>query len=133
MVMVDLDKFKSVNDTYGHAAGDEALEITSHTLRACFPDGFVARLGGDEFLVTLVGEFDLPQVEERTQHLLDTLLENFKIKEDFHALSASAGIAQERLAECDIRSIENLINRVDSALYTAKQSGRARYCVNRDL
>jgi diguanylate cyclase (GGDEF)-like protein/PAS domain S-box-containing protein len=132
MVMVDLDKFKSVNDTYGHAAGDEALEITSHTLRECFPDGFVARLGGDEFLVTLVGEFDLPQMEERTQHLLDTLLENFKVKEDFHALSASAGIAQEQLAECDIRSIENLINRVDDALYTAKESGRARYCVNRD-
>jgi diguanylate cyclase (GGDEF)-like protein/PAS domain S-box-containing protein len=133
MVMVDLDKFKSVNDTYGHASGDEALEITSRVLQECFPDGFVARLGGDEFLVTLVGEFDLPQVEERTQHLLDTLLENFKVKEDFHALSASAGIAQEQLAECDIRSIENLMNRADDALYTAKEAGRARYCVNRDL
>jgi diguanylate cyclase (GGDEF)-like protein/PAS domain S-box-containing protein len=133
MIMVDLDKFKSVNDTYGHAAGDEALEITSHTLRECFPDGFVARLGGDEFLITLVGEFELAQVEERTQHLLDTLLENFKVKEDFHALSASAGIAQEQMAECDIRRIENLMNRVDNALYTAKESGRARYCVNKDL
>jgi diguanylate cyclase (GGDEF)-like protein/PAS domain S-box-containing protein len=129
MIMLDLDKFKSVNDTYGHSAGDDALVITSQVLKECFPDGFVARLGGDEFLVTLVGEHELPQVEERTQNLLDTLLKNYSIKEEFHALSASAGIAQERLPECDIRSIENLMNRVDNALYTAKESGRARYCV----
>jgi PleD family two-component response regulator len=46
-------------------------------------------------------------------------------------LSASAGIAQERLAICDISSIENLVKRCDDALYTAKESGRARYCVSR--
>jgi diguanylate cyclase (GGDEF)-like protein/PAS domain S-box-containing protein len=130
LIMIDLDKFKSVNDTYGHAAGDEALEITSCVLEKCFPDGFIARLGGDEFLVALVGEYDLQQVEQRTQQLLDTLLENYLLKEEFQALSASAGIAQERLEVCDIWSIENLIKRSDDALYTAKESGKARYCVN---
>jgi diguanylate cyclase (GGDEF)-like protein/PAS domain S-box-containing protein len=131
LVMLDLDKFKSVNDTYGHAAGDEALEITSHVLNECFPDGFIARLGGDEFLVALVGDNELQQVEQRTQNLLDTLLKNFHVKDEFKALSASAGIAQERLSVCDIGSIENLIKRSDDALYTAKESGKARYCVNR--
>lgn len=131
LVMMDLDKFKSVNDTYGHDAGDEALKIASRVLEECFPDGFIARLGGDEFLVALVGEYDLQQMEQRTQKLLDTLLENYSMKEDFHALSASAGIAQERLSVCDIGSIEKLIKRSDDALYTAKESGRARYCVNR--
>jgi diguanylate cyclase (GGDEF)-like protein/PAS domain S-box-containing protein len=130
LIMLDLDKFKSVNDTYGHALGDEALEITSRVLEECFPDGFIARLGGDEFLVALVGENDLEQVEQRTQHLLDTLIKNYLVKDEFKALSASAGIVQERLAVCDIKSIENLIKRSDDALYTAKESGRARYCVN---
>jgi diguanylate cyclase (GGDEF)-like protein len=120
-----------VNDTYGHAAGDEALEIASRVLGECFPDGFIARLGGDEFLVALVGEHELPQVEQRTQHLLDILIENYHAKKEFQALSASAGIAQERLPVCDIVSIENLIKRSDDALYTAKEAGKAQYCVNR--
>jgi diguanylate cyclase (GGDEF)-like protein len=131
LIMLDLDKFKSVNDTYGHAFGDEALEITSRVLEECFPDGFIARLGGDEFLAALVGEHDLEEVEKRTQNLLDTLIKNYSGKEEFHALSASAGIVQERLAVCDMRSIEELIKRSDDALYTAKESGRARYCVNK--
>jgi diguanylate cyclase (GGDEF)-like protein/PAS domain S-box-containing protein len=131
IIMMDLDKFKSVNDTFGHAAGDEALEIASHVLEECFSDGFIARLGGDEFLVALIGEYELKQVEQRTQQLLDTLIENYHAKDEFKALSASAGIAQERLAVCDIVSIENLIKRSDEALYTAKESGKARYCVNR--
>jgi diguanylate cyclase (GGDEF)-like protein len=129
LVMMDLDRFKNVNDTYGHAAGDEALEITSRVLEKCFADGFIARLGGDEFLVALVGEYDLQQVEQRTQQLLDTLLQNYSKREEFRALSASAGIVQERLQVCDIRSIENLIKRSDDALYTAKESGRAQYYV----
>jgi diguanylate cyclase (GGDEF)-like protein/PAS domain S-box-containing protein len=130
LIMMDLDHFKSVNDTYGHAAGDEALEITSRVLEKCFPDGFISRLGGDEFLVALVGEYELPQVEERTQQLLDTLLEDYTMKEEFQTLSASAGIVQERLHECDIASIEDLIKRSDAALYTAKDAGRSRYCVS---
>jgi diguanylate cyclase (GGDEF)-like protein/PAS domain S-box-containing protein len=131
LIMMDLDRFKSVNDTYGHAAGDEALKLTSRVLEGCFPDGFIARLGGDEFLVALVGEYELQQVEQRTQQLLDTLLENYLLHEEFQALSSSAGIVQERLPVCDIRSIENLIKRSDDALYTAKASGKARYCVDR--
>jgi diguanylate cyclase (GGDEF)-like protein len=129
LIMMDLDKFKGVNDTYGHDAGDDALKIASRVMTECFPDGFIARLGGDEFLVALVGEHNLQQVEQRTQQLLDTLLENYSKKEEFQALSASAGIAQERLSECEIGRIENLIKRSDNALYTAKESGRARYCV----
>jgi diguanylate cyclase (GGDEF)-like protein/PAS domain S-box-containing protein len=131
IIMMDLDKFKAVNDTYGHAAGDEALVIASRVLEECFADGFIARLGGDEFLVALVGEYEMAQVEQRTQNLLDTLLEYYAVKEEFQALSASAGIAQERLPKCDILSVENLIKRSDDALYTAKETGKARYCVNR--
>jgi diguanylate cyclase (GGDEF)-like protein len=129
LIMMDLDKFKSVNDTYGHAAGDEALEITARTLEDCFPDGFIARLGGDEFLVALAGELDLPQVEQRTQHLLDALVEKFSVQNEFRTLSASAGIAQDRLPLCDMKSIEQLISRSDAALYDAKNAGKARYCV----
>jgi diguanylate cyclase (GGDEF)-like protein len=131
LIMLDLDRFKSVNDTFGHAAGDEALEITSQVLTEIFTDGFIARLGGDEFLIALVGEHDLQAVEQRTQKLLDTLHKNYAKKAEFRVLSASAGIVQDRLEECNIRSIENLLKRCDDALYTAKESGRARYCVDR--
>jgi diguanylate cyclase (GGDEF)-like protein/PAS domain S-box-containing protein len=130
IVMMDLDRFKSVNDTYGHAAGDEALEIASRVLEECFPDGFIARLGGDEFLAALVGDYDLPQVEQRAQKLLDTLISEYSKREEFKLLSASAGIAQERLSVCDTQNIEELIKRSDEALYTAKNAGKARYCVN---
>jgi diguanylate cyclase (GGDEF)-like protein len=104
--------------------------MTSRILEECFPEGFIARLGGDEFLVALVGEYELQQVEQRTQQLLDTLLARYSLEEEFQALSASAGITQERLRVCDIRSIENLIKRSDDALYTAKESGKAQYCVS---
>jgi diguanylate cyclase (GGDEF)-like protein len=127
--MLDLDKFKGVNDTYGHAAGDEALKITASVLEGCFPDGFISRIGGDEFITALVGEYDLSQVEERTQNLLDSLKEKYLLRNEFKEMSASAGIAQERLSVCDIRSIEELVKRSDDALYTAKESGKARYCV----
>jgi PleD family two-component response regulator len=70
-------------------------------------------------------------VEQRTQNLLDTLLENYSTKDEFKALSSSAGIVQGRLPVCDIPSIEKLMKRSDDALYTAKESGKARYCVNR--
>jgi diguanylate cyclase (GGDEF)-like protein/PAS domain S-box-containing protein len=130
LVAMDLDNFKSVNDTYGHAAGDEALIVVSRILEKCFDDGFAVRLGGDEFLVALVGEHDLPEVEQRAQNLLDTLIGEYSQKEEFKKLSASVGIAQERLTVCDTQSIENLIKRSDDALYTAKKSGKARYCVN---
>jgi diguanylate cyclase (GGDEF)-like protein/PAS domain S-box-containing protein len=130
LIMMDLDRFKSVNDTYGHAAGDKALELTSRVLEEYFPDGINTRLGGDEFLVALVGEYDLQQVEQRTQQLLDALREHYMLHEEFQTLSASAGVVQERLPVCDIQSIENLIRRGDRALYNAKESGKARYCVN---
>jgi diguanylate cyclase (GGDEF)-like protein len=129
IIMLDLDKFKGVNDTYGHAAGDEALKITARVLEGCFPDGFISRIGGDEFITALVGEYDLSQVEERTQNLLDSLKEKYLLRNEFKEMSASAGIAQERLSVCDIRSIEELVKRSDDALYTAKESGKARYCV----
>ncbi len=130
IVMMDLDRFKSVNDTYGHDAGDEALKIASRVLEECFSDGFIARLGGDEFLVALIGDYGMPELEVRTQKFLDTLLEKYSKKEEFQLLSASAGISQEKLPVCDIQSIEDLIKRSDDALYTAKKSGKAKYCVN---
>jgi diguanylate cyclase (GGDEF)-like protein/PAS domain S-box-containing protein len=131
IIMLDLDKFKGVNDTYGHAAGDEALKITAKVLEECFPDGFISRIGGDEFIIALVGEYDLSQVEERTQNLLDSLKEKYLLRNEFKEMSSSAGIAQERLSVCNIRSIEELVKRSDDALYTAKESGKARYCVNK--
>jgi PleD family two-component response regulator len=63
--------------------------------------------------------------------LLDSLKEKYLLRDEFKEMSSSAGIAQERLSVCNIRSIEELVKRSDDALYTAKESGKARYCVNK--
>jgi diguanylate cyclase (GGDEF) domain len=70
MLLIDLDKFKSINDTYGHLEGDKALEITAQILRKCFHhDDFIARYGGDEFIiiVDVQNESDLTRIERRLQ------------------------------------------------------------------
>jgi PleD family two-component response regulator len=70
-------------------------------------------------------------MEQRAQKLLETLLENYSVKKAFQGLSASIGIAQDRLSVCNTKNIEKLMKRADTALYTAKQSGKARCCVDR--
>lgn len=126
MLYVDLDRFKAVNDTYGHKVGDEALILTAKLLRECFPEDFVARIGGDEFLIVKCGYQDISALEQAARLLLERLRASYAATEHLSELSASIGIAQNTAQEFDI---DLLIQQSDTALYQAKQSGRARYCV----
>ncbi|GAC1420588.1 MAG: hypothetical protein NVSMB64_29530 [Candidatus Velthaea sp.] len=122
MLMIDLDRFKTVNDTYGHLIGDLALvrcaEILRANVRAC---DFVTRLGGDEFAVfapAIDGARDLERFVERLctalQYDVPTDTGNIRI-------TASLGIAQ---FPADGETIDKLLHKSDRALYAAKASGR---------
>jgi len=125
MVCVDLDHFKAVNDTLGHAIGDEVLVKTAQRLReAARETDFVARLGGDEFAV-IVGPLDDPRhaglVADR---IVRSLAQPMLVEGKQIIIGASVGIA---LAPIDGRDSETLLRNADLALYRAKSEGRGTY------
>lgn len=130
LVLLDIDGFKSVNDNYGHPAGDALLQSIAARLRSHVRTGdTVARLGGDEFALILEDIADVPALLERCQHLCDMLALPYPLESrqgDFVArVSASLGIA---LWNGDAQSDEQLIQAADRALYQAKDAGKNR-CV----
>ncbi len=128
LMYIDLDRFKEVNDTYGHKVGDAVLVHTADVLRDFFKEDFVARLGGDEFLVVRLGKCCMDQLKQEAEAFLKEMSTAFQAAEQTVALSASVGIAQSSDSQMDI---DALLQRSDQALYQAKKEGRSRYCVYR--
>ena len=126
LLMIDADKFKVVNDTYGHVAGDHALRLISEAIAdSVRPDDFVGRVGGEEFAVFArdVALEEASIVAERIRSNVEAT--QFKpTMMDTHKLTVSIGGASFR-ADCDITKI---MQRADERLYAAKNSGRNR-CV----
>jgi diguanylate cyclase (GGDEF)-like protein len=122
VLMFDLDRFKQINDSHGHAAGDEVLRCVASTVRATVRDGDVAaRLGGEEFAVILPDTClqDARVVAER----LRAQLRAHPIPAIGSSVTASFGVAELHPADA---SAENLLNRADQAMYRAKALGRDR-------
>jgi diguanylate cyclase (GGDEF)-like protein len=123
-LFLDLDGFKPVNDTYGHAAGDALLKAVAERLVAATrPEDFVSRFGGDEFLVLCRGlqtEDDAFAVADRIQKYLD---EPFEVLGQTVRIGVSIGIAT--VGE-HADQAESLIQNADTALYQAKNNGRGR-------
>lgn len=125
MLFIDIDDFKDINDTLGHAAGDELLrqfaDRVTGQLRAT---DTCARIGGDEFIVIVTGPPSSGDVEGVGKRLVEALEEPFVLDGRPHRLTASIGIAQ---AGESATTFEALIRRADAAMYAAKDSGRARF------
>ena len=123
-IMLDIDHFKRVNDTYGHEAGDDVLRQFAATVQAnCRKNDVVFRYGGEEFCVVCpsTGAADAMGLAER---ILDAVrAANFKIRGDSLRITASAGAALRR---CGADTADLLIAAADRALYRAKESGRDR-------
>jgi diguanylate cyclase len=120
IVMVDLDHFKDVNDTWGHQAGDDVLKRVAQVFASTFRDSDVAgRYGGEEFLVVLpkADEGEASRVAERLRARIEAL----EIRAGDHWLTASGGVA-EHVGQ----GHEELLSQADRALYRAKHSGRNR-------
>ncbi len=133
LFMIDLDRFKQVNDMLGHQAGDALLRAFGQRLREAFrPMDMVARLGGDEFAV-LVEVLDGPeQVEGICDRLFESMAVPFRINGTETYVGISIGVALE--AGLDGSTVQDLHRRADIALYQAKANGRnCRCCFSADL
>ncbi|MDE2145292.1 MAG: EAL domain-containing protein [Burkholderiales bacterium] len=124
LLYLDLDHFKHVNDTAGHAAGDRLLRIVGERLSACVGAGAsIARLGGDEFAVLLPGIAHPDSVRPLVERILGELRQPFAIESREHRVSASIGIA---VFPADGSTLDELLKAGDIAMYQAKDAGRGR-------
>jgi diguanylate cyclase (GGDEF)-like protein/PAS domain S-box-containing protein len=125
LLYLDLDRFKEVNDTFGHAAGDRTLEILSERLtRNLSKDAVIGRLAGDEFAMFID---DLPMdtdnraaLQALARTLLDEISRTFYVNQQEVYLTASAGVA---ICPFDAENVIDLIRNADAAMYHSKQNG----------
>lgn len=123
--MIDVDGFKKINDTFGHAAGDAVLQHMGALVRATLrASDLPARLGGDEF-ITLMPETNLDGAMVTAERLLGRVAARpLKVLDQSFATTISIGVASAE----GCNSLEELMARADRALYRAKKDGRARVC-----
>ncbi|MGM9971043.1 MAG: GGDEF domain-containing protein [Anaeroplasmataceae bacterium] len=128
-IIIDVDKFKDINDTYGHSAGDQALVFISDTLKKAFKeDSIICRLGGDEFVVLLYNlptQFEIRRsvVSYRIDELINILRETTLDFLDNQKMSVSLGVTLED------GTFDTLYSNADAALYSSKDGGRGIYTV----
>ncbi|MBE1297411.1 MAG: diguanylate cyclase [Rhodobacteraceae bacterium] len=124
IMMLDLDRFKAVNDVHGHAYGDLVLVRTAERLLAELEDGdLVARLGGDEFAIALAPGASVERAENIAKHILASVSQPI-IENGVH-LSIGTSIGLARLTAEQVRA--SALQRADHALYSAKKSGRGQF------
>lgn len=124
VLYIDLDHFKRVNDTVGHAAGDQLLQIVAQRLRACVKEGdTVARLAGDEFTVILRNVADTESAAVVAERIIDSIRVPVSLGGRDHFVQASIGIA---VFPDDGTAIDDLLRNADRAMYRAKEQGRGR-------
>jgi diguanylate cyclase (GGDEF)-like protein/PAS domain S-box-containing protein len=122
LLFIDVDGFKSINDTYGHASGDELLKQIARRIKGCLrADDFVARSGGDEFVVLLVPSGDVASVSSLCTRIVEMSSMPYDIENRELFVSVSIGVS---LAPADATSGRALWRNADSALYAAKIAGR---------
>ena len=120
-MMIDLDRFKAVNDTLGHPVGDRLLERVSRRLTGLMSENeFIGRLGGDEFAVVVRDASDPQRVEQLAHAIIDTLSRPYEVDQHTLFIGASVGVATHPR---DGRAAETLIRSADLALYRSKDRG----------
>ncbi len=127
VMMIDVDKFKSINDTLGHLVGDALLAGIAHRLDDCLREvDTAARTGGDEFTILLDGIADLKDATRTADRIQQTLALPFDLdgKEVFASVSVGIAVMDERYQDGN-----ELLRDADAAMYRAKEGGRARYQV----
>jgi diguanylate cyclase len=138
LLFIDLDGFKEVNDSFGHAQGDQTLTLVANRLRASVKQEaelliqpLIARLAGDEFTLLFPSLRARGDAERIAGHLLDALCEPFEIGDQRIKMGASIGIA---LCPAHGTDLTALMRAADIAMYHAKESGRSQVCVfDKDL
>jgi diguanylate cyclase (GGDEF)-like protein len=120
--MVDLDNFKSVNDNYGHARGDEVIKMLSKTLKTCTRKiDLVGRYGGEEFCLVLPGISEEMAITVSERIRLEIQEKSEKRFNGQPEVTASIGVSS---MSGNPKNPDDLVNKADQALYVAKESGR---------
>jgi len=130
LLFLDLDNFKTLNDTQGHGMGDELLIEVAHRLKACVRKAdTVARLGGDEFIVlmekfTQSNDQVAVQVKTVAEKIITALSQPYHLSKSIHSCSCSIGVVLFNSADI---SSDNVLSQADTAMYAAKKSGKNAY------
>jgi diguanylate cyclase (GGDEF)-like protein len=125
LLFLDLDNFKTINDSLGHAAGDELLVAVAERLRSCLrPGDVVARLGGDEFAIVVANCTEHSIAEAVAGRIIEVLREPFHVCSIDVVIAASIGIA---LTEPGAAEPGALLRNADAAMYAAKAKGKGRF------
>jgi diguanylate cyclase (GGDEF)-like protein len=127
LFMIDLDRFKNVNDTLGHPIGDALLRQVADRLKSVMGNhGQVGRLGGDEFQAVLPGAVDIGLLESLSRTLIEQVSRPYMIEGHKVTIGASVGIA---IGDPGRASADALVRNADLALYAAKGAGRGKHCL----
>ncbi|WP_244507800.1 putative bifunctional diguanylate cyclase/phosphodiesterase [Methylobacterium phyllostachyos] len=125
LLLIDLDRFKPVNDTLGHPVGDALLEKVADRLRSTVrPTDTVARIGGDEFIILQAGVRDAAGTQALARRIVDLIGRTYMVEGHLLTIGASVGVA---LAPEDGADADRLLKNADLALYRAKLDGRGTY------
>ena len=125
MLVIDLDNFKHINDTFGHAYGDAVLRLMGECIRSNFRENdYKGRFGGDEFVVFLPGVDDKQQVVTYVNNLVEMMKTRVITPESANPVHGSIGIA---LYPKHASTYEELFKKADEALYASKERGKDRY------
>jgi len=130
VIFIDLDDFKKVNDTLGHAAGDSVLRAVAERIRACLrSNDLPARIGGDEFAILVQGAQGVHQLNHLFDRLLSSIGSPIAIDGRDVRVGSSLGVAACGSEETGAENAETLIRKADAAMYSAKRKGKGRYAV----
>ena len=123
-IFLDVDKFKNINDTYGHKAGDQVLvDLTRMLQHETYSGEIIARYGGEEFIV-LCPDTDLKAAVRRAERLRDAIQKSSVGGVSGLNVTSSFGVSTAHLGD----TVQTLLERADACLYQAKQTGRNRTC-----
>lgn len=126
LLFLDLDRFKNINDSLGHAVGDELLkQVAERLLNSVRAEDTVARLGGDEFTVILEGLQNATEASRVAEKILQRFAQPFNLRGNDFFVTSSIGIS---LFPRDGKNVESLVKHADAAMYRAKEYGRNTVC-----
>lgn len=129
VLMIDIDYFKKINDTYGHRTGDVAIEMISNTIKTSITNTDIAgRYGGEEFMV-FIGDTTAQNAQQIAQRIR-TNIEKLVIENENHRLNCTCSIGVYFMQDLSVQnSLESIIEKSDQALYEAKHTGRNRVVI----
>jgi len=125
LFFIDLDRFKHINDTLGHKAGDTLLcEVAKRLTEVTCSSDVIARWGGDEFIVMMEGEFNQTSIKAKAQEMLDIMRTPIELEGHMVNILTSIGVASSQVGKADA---QELIKQADTAMYHTKKNGRNNY------